>query len=475
MSPAHFRDLIITQNDGSLPQEPPQRGAQSLLEAWLRDVCAKNPLIELTVGQTFKSLVEEEALVRCTMMDMNGATTTIESEFVIACDGANSQVRKTVGISLDGGPLPTVLYLVHFRSKDLTRIHSQGQFWHIFFTNGGVIIAQDERDTWTVHFTIAVAQDPSVLDPLEIIYLVLGGSTGPYEIKVDEIITSGCWRPGISVASRYRSDGGRIFLAGDAAHQTVPTGGYGGSTGFGDAYDISWKLAAVINGFGGEELLQSYESERKPVAEQNTKRSLIHMRHHGTRLKWVRDLSDPSLVTADSHDAAELRKRIINHIEENDSEHKDLGIELDYRFTESSIVSQETDGDATEPAWKLREYVPTTWPGHRAPHVLLSDGITTIFDLYGLEFSVLDFSTQGAALETFDASAKKLGIPLTLVHLPNETHARKIWERDVVLVRPDGYVAWRIPAGCMVVTKADAQAALLRAVGRGGRSLESKM
>lgn len=423
------------------------------------------------VGQKVEAVVEEGNRVRVAVTDLDGSTRcTLDSEYVIACDGANSQVRKTLNIKLNGGALPMKLFLVHFRSTDLTRIQNQGQFWHVFYTNGAIFIAQDEKDIWTVHLPAPIEEDTSSWDPLAVIYRVLGGSAGPYEIRVDEVIVYGIWTPNISVAERFRSDGGRVFLAGDSAHQTIPTGGYGGNMGLADGYDIAWKIAAVINGFGGEGLLRSYEIERKPVAERNVARGGFHMGFHRIRSDWVRNASDSSVVTTDSKEGAELRERIIKHIDENDREHKDLGIEMDYRFPESSIVVPEQDGDTKESEWSPEVYVPSTWPGHRAPHVLLSDGQTSIFDLYGLEFTIVDFNPDGAVLKIFEAAAKQVNVPLTLVHLPEETHAREIWERDAVLVRPDGYVAWRTPADTAIVAEHVAKAALLTATGRAEES-----
>lgn len=134
----------------------------------------------------------------------------------------------------------------------------------------------------------------------------------------------------MSVADKHRSKGGRVFLAGDSAHQTIPIGGYGTSTGLGDGYDIAWKLAAVINVFGGEKPLCSYESERKPIAERNVLKGALHRRFHRTRSDSVQRTFSPSLVTSDSKEGAELREWLIKHIDENDCENKDLGIEMDY-------------------------------------------------------------------------------------------------------------------------------------------------
>lgn len=108
------------------------------------------------------------------------------------------------------------MHLVHFKSRDLSRIHRQGQFWHIFFTHGGVIISQDEVDTWTTHLPVRLDFDQSSIDAREQIYKVLGGQGPPFEIDIDEILVSSVWRPNNAIADRYRSLGGRAFIAGDA-------------------------------------------------------------------------------------------------------------------------------------------------------------------------------------------------------------------------------------------------------------------
>jgi FAD-dependent monooxygenase len=167
---------------------------------------------------------------------------------------------------------------VHFKSRDLTTLHRMGQFWHVyvndsfslnrqisnlisrpnasFMTTRSVIIAQDEKETWTVHRFYPPGEEP-ILDPLETVYYTLNTR----DIKIDEVLVNGTWQPNFNVAKEYRK--GNVFIAGDACHQWIPTGGYGASStlsmllsleystgtnnfspaGFGDAYDLSWKLA----------------------------------------------------------------------------------------------------------------------------------------------------------------------------------------------------------------------------------------
>lgn len=155
----------------------------------------------MVVGQKVEALIEAENRVRVVVTDLNGLNTaTLDSEYVIACDGAKSKVRKALNIKQSGGTLPMKIYLVHFRSTDLSRIQNQGQFWHVFFTNGAVLIAQDEIETWTIHLAVSTEEDTSSWNPLEVIYRVLGDSVGPYNIRVDEVIVNGTWKPYMSVA-----------------------------------------------------------------------------------------------------------------------------------------------------------------------------------------------------------------------------------------------------------------------------------
>lgn len=106
--------------------------------------------------------------------------------------------------------------LVHFKSRDLARLQSQGQFWHVFFLHGGALISQDEKETWTVHQMVPHGTDPDNVDALDFVYRVLGGLVELYPVRIDEVLVKSIWRADIGVADSFRSTGGRVFLAGDA-------------------------------------------------------------------------------------------------------------------------------------------------------------------------------------------------------------------------------------------------------------------
>ncbi|EXJ79164.1 hypothetical protein A1O3_08665 [Capronia epimyces CBS 606.96] len=444
-SPDIWRERIKRQNDGSMPREPYQRCSQVVFEAWLKPICEKNPLIQTLFGYKFEELIEQADSVTCVVTDLErDQKLTFETEYVIACDGAGSRVRRSAGLKITGGPVPMAMYLVHFKSRDLDRLQSQGQFWHIFFTGGGAIISQDEDEIWTVHLPISLDEDVDKIDPYEVVYKLLGSNAGRFPIQIDEILVKSVWRPNLVVADQYRSAKGRVFLAGDSAHQNIPTGGYGMNMGVGDAFDIGWKLAAVLKGYGGPYLLDSYGVERRPVALRNVERSGQHQAVHWEYCNWV-SKAGTDVVLSNTAEGRALKEKIKQYVLERDGENKDHGIELGYRHRGSPVIL--TNPAESEPRWSVRDYIPSTWPGSRAPHVFLEDGETSIFDLFGDEFSIVDFTSTGSLSRQFGAMAKKLNVPLRVIHLPQESHVAKVWERHAVLVRPDGFVAWRCGDG----------------------------
>jgi hypothetical protein len=290
--------------------------------------------------------------------------------------------------------------------------------------------------------TVPIGFDCSTLDPKETIYKELGGSKDKLKIEIDEILLTSNWRPNICLADKYISEKGRVFLSGDSAHQNIPTGGYGMNTAVGDSFDIGWKVAAAVIGHGGEALLRSYEEERRPVAARNIDQSGIHWSMHTKVWDWCAQGD----VSADDDLGQELRAQISEHVLANDAENKALGIELGYRYNQSSVINIEPES-IPEPEWRLFDYVPSTWPGARAPHVFLNNGTTSIFDLFGTgtQYSLIDFSEDGKYSQLIQPVAQHIGMPLKVIQIPDEKHVRQIWERDAVLIRPDDHVCWRAP------------------------------
>jgi FAD binding domain-containing protein/aromatic ring hydroxylase-like protein len=222
-----------------------------------------------------------------------------------------------------------------------------------------------------------------------------------------EILVANPWFTNLLVAESY--GGGRVFLAGDAAHQYIPTGGYGMNTGIGDAVDLGWKLAAALKGWAGPALLASYDRERRPVGLRNR---LGSERHTGVRLKIAELYQTIAGPDALGRAIAAL----------GNAENESWGLEFGYRY----------DGVEGNPA----VYEPTTAPGARLPSVFLRDR-SALYDKLGPWFTLLRFGNADPSPLIDSAPA-----PLTTVVVDDPAIA-SIYEAKLVLVRPDTHVAWR--------------------------------
>ncbi|KAK9782758.1 putative FAD-dependent monooxygenase [Seiridium cardinale] len=442
------RKAIDASNDGSQPAEPWQRISQEIFEPWLRQQCVDNPLVDLRAGWEVKGAQEDAANVKVVVVH-DGHEKLVQSGFAVACDGANSVVRKDMKMELDGGPIPVKALLVHFKSRDLSRLHKQGQFWHIFFPNEasaggsvkGAIIGQDEIDTWTVHCFLPTDFDEAQLSSEQAVYNVLGGMGEPYPIEIDQVLVRSTWTPSVGLARQYISAGGRVLLAGDACHQMLPTGGYGMNTGLADAFDLGWKLAATVQGWGGPKLLPSYDAERRPVGGLGVQWSKAHM--HNLMVLPATVGLDAVTVADDSTAGASMRAAFRDYIAHNDGHNQSIGVEMGYRYQSSICVVSELDRPNEESDFDPRRYVPTTRPGARAPVVRLSDG-SSIFDRFGKGFTLLNFDSKNeTASQAFRSAAQLIPhLPLSIVELPDEGHAQSIWGADLTLIRPDQFVSW---------------------------------
>jgi hypothetical protein len=338
---------------------------------------------------------------------------------------------------MEGAKDITVFALVHFRSSDLANLHALGQFWHLYITGGAILIAQDEVDTWTLHQDLGLVDDPDPIgDPHEFVARALG-----HPIKIDEVLASSVWRPNALLADQYGRD--RILLAGDSAHTMVPTGGFGMNTGLGDAFNLGWKLAGLLHGWGGPELLASYEAERRPIGDRNRNASVENVLVH----LQSRDMIDPNLIGQDSDDGRAHRAAVAEFFTTNDAENLSLGIELDVRYGDSPIVCA-TDSEA--PPWDRRTFVPTVRPGHRAPNVVVADS-ETLFDKFGHGYTLVDAVPGPSDAKRLLDEAELVGMPVR--HLVvDDPQLCQLYGHRLVLVRPDLHIAW---SGTAIADPAD--------------------
>lgn len=416
------RKIIRYVNDGSQPLEPDMRVSQVDLEPVLKSFLDEEPLVDVRFGWAFERFVEEDDRVVVTLKETaTGAEEEVECAYLAGCDGGNSRVREQLGIALEGTPNVAQMYMVHFRSEARDVLQRWGVAWH-YQSAKGTMIAQNDRDIWTIHAPVPPGIDPESIDPRQIVTDFAG-----CEFDFD-VLVANAWTPHLVLAESYGK--GRIYLAGDASHQYVPTGGYGMNTGMGDAVDLGWKLAAMVQGWGGPELLPSYDVERRAVGARSRQGS---ERHVGVRFEiamcYTPDLDDPSADTA----RKEAGDKILAL---GNAENEALGVEIGYRYDPSPIVWGE-QGEAPEN--DLITYQPTTWPGSRLPSVYLADG-QAVFDLLGQGFTLITFGNSDTS--KWEAAAQSAGIPLAVLKL-SEPAVREIYECDHLLIRPDQHVAWR--------------------------------
>ncbi|MBT8100777.1 MAG: FAD-dependent monooxygenase, partial [Gammaproteobacteria bacterium] len=243
---------IASHNDGTRTLEPYQLISQYTLEPLLKSIAERNPLIDVRFGCEFLSFEQAEEGVTAFCRNSVGQKTRISANYLVGCDGAASAVRKQLGIKLAGNGDMLTLYQALFRCDDLyERIPiGKGRHYHVCDDQAGFIIVQDDTRHFTLH---AVVDDAAEMPKLFEKIVAM-------PIKY-ETLFAGQWTQRLLLADRYGS--GRVFIAGDAAHLVIPTGGLGMNTGVGDAIDLAWKLQATLAGWGGNKLLPSYETERR--------------------------------------------------------------------------------------------------------------------------------------------------------------------------------------------------------------------
>lgn len=386
------------------------------------------PQVELRYETSFERFQHSAGGVIAEVLDRkSGRKETIEADYLVGCDGGHSRIRRALGIKYEGIFSQGQNVAVLFRSPLLRHIrHGPAVQYQIINAQiNGAIAAVDGNELWRLNIRNLTQEQIEALDAPEKVRFALG-DTIPFDLLAVRPWTGHC-----VVAEKYQYR--RVFLAGDAAHLNWPAGGFGMNTGVGDAVDIGWKLAAVWQGWGGARLLDSYTAERKPIAMINVNEAAEMRANFDNQTpfspKLVED-SDEGKQWRDHARAAIIRTRA------KEFQYDSAGIELGYRYQNSPICI----ADGT-PAPELDHglYAPSTWPSARAPHVWLNHGRSTL-DLYGKEFVLLNFS--GIKTATITNAAKRVGLPLAVVALEDAT-VRQAYERDLVLVRPDGHVAWR--------------------------------
>jgi 2-polyprenyl-6-methoxyphenol hydroxylase-like FAD-dependent oxidoreductase len=382
------------------------------------------------------------AIVRDTR---SGETREIEAEYLVGTDGGASFVREMLRIPMSGHPALTYTTNVIFRCPQFERLHDKGRAYRFIFIGPEgtwlTIVAVNGGD----RFRMSIVGTPEKVNHSEAdIRAALTRAMGKdFDYEILSVLR---WVRRELVADGYRR--GRAFIAGDAAHLTSPTGALGMNTGMQDAVDLGWKLEAVLKGWGGANLLATYEIERKPVAVRNIKASTENLE----RMLAPRTTHKPPLEVFQPGPAGDAARKKYGEWYTELMRHEWFmnGYHLGYRYDDSPIVIP--DGTPAPPL-DTSTYSQTARPGARAPHVWLPDGHSTL-DLYGRGFVLLRLGAAAATGEGLQRAAAERGVPLRTVDL-DAPGMLEAYESRLVLVRPDGHVAWRGDA-----EPADARAAI---------------
>lgn len=403
---------------------------QYTVEEVMRAHAQSLPGVEIRFNCELLSFKQDADLVEAEVRDVeSGATYCIESDYLVGADGARSSVRDAIGARMQGSYGLSRNYNVVFRAPGLAQAHRHGpaiMYWQVNADVPSLIGPMDRGDKW--YFMPTGVAPGTRFDPADAPALI-AKATG-IELAY-EVLSSDEWVASRLVADNYRS--GRVFLAGDACHLHPPFGGYGMNMGVADGVDLGWKIAAVLQGWGGARLLDSYEMERRPVHNYVMDEAVANHATLGNQL------FQPGMED-DTDAGAALRREIGARIEAAKlREFNTLGVTLGYRYADSPVVV----ADATpEPARDFLNYVPSSRPGAIAPHAWLHDG-SSLFDHFGTGFTLLVTETvDSAQIDLARAAAREAGVPLKVL-TPAGTALADLYRTRYALIRPDQHVAWR--------------------------------
>jgi 2-polyprenyl-6-methoxyphenol hydroxylase-like FAD-dependent oxidoreductase len=429
------RECFPSVRDEPKPPQSPQkreRCPQNFFDPVLARFALRSDNVQILYQTEYLAHAEHDAGVIVRVKDLvSGEEGTIDCKYVVGCDGGASKVREALGIKMSGTPALTYTTNAIIECEGLEQIHDKKPgYRYIFIGPEGTwstVVAINGRNWW--RFSIVgddVMRSLSEDDVARAFRRAVGRDD--FDFKVLSVMP---WIRRQLVADSYGTS--RVLIAGDAAHLTSPTGGFGMNMGIQDSVDLGWKLQALVEGWGGPHLLSSYEIERRPVGVRNVNEATNNLKLMlAPREKLNRLVFEPGeagdLARKEFGDAyTTMMKR----------EWYTIGIHLGFRYEGSTIIVP--DG-TPEPEDTVSTYEQTARPGHRAPHVWLQPGFSTL-DLFGHDFVLVRFDPT-ATVSGFEGAATDSRTPFRVVDIEN-AEARALYGAKLVLVRPDGHVAWR--------------------------------
>jgi 2-polyprenyl-6-methoxyphenol hydroxylase-like FAD-dependent oxidoreductase len=405
--------------------ESPCHCPQIFFDPILADHVRTLTCVDLRYQLGLETFSQDDGCVTVTLRDsLTGETQSVTARYLVGCDGPGGVVRQALGIALDGLGVFANSINIFFRSAEMIKLHDKGR--------GRFHRSIDETGCWSEMIAIdgkglyrlSVYNEPSPdADAAAYLRRLFGGDF-PHEI-----IDVTHWERRDFVAERYGA--GRVFIAGDAAHQCSPTGGYGMHTGIEEAANLAWKLAAVIEGWGGDRLLGSYEVERRPIARRNVTLATQSF----DALTGVPAIGAEEAARAAAGEAGPnvqaLRESVAGFAGSD-------YLKFQYAYEDSPICIP--DGTPPPPEGDL-SFTPSARPGMRAPHAWLEDG-KSIIDLFGNGFTLLALGPAPPDTSALRDAVDRAGVPMREIALKDPALAA-LYEAPLALVRPDGHVAWR--------------------------------
>jgi len=412
--------------------EPPHRINQIFLEPILFAHASAAPGVTIRNRVRFDGLTQNDDGVTAQAHALDsGEGFSLSARYLVGCDGGKSDVRHAIGARLAGDPVVQRVQSSYIRAPQLLPLLGGAPAWGNISLNprrSGTVYAIDGHETWLIHNYLRDDElDFDAVDRDWAIRAILGvGPDFPYAILSEED-----WFGRRLVADRFRER--RVFLCGDAAHIWVPYAGYGMNAGLADAANLSWLLAARLNGWGAAGILDAYERERQPITEQVSRFAMDHAHAMAKQRRSV-----PAAIEEESP-AGEAARAAVGQAayDLNVQQYCCAGLNFGYYYDTSPIIAY--DG-ARHPPYSMGDFTPSTVPGCRAPHLWLDDG-RSLYDALGPEYTLLRLDPTVAVDSLLDAAANRR-LPLRLLDIV-AGEAAAVYNTRLTLTRPDQHVAWR--------------------------------
>jgi 2-polyprenyl-6-methoxyphenol hydroxylase-like FAD-dependent oxidoreductase len=414
---SRFTGVLGLVPDGDRFPEVGQQAPQYVLEELLREVVRELPACRLATGTTVVDAGQDGAGVRVTVADQAGRRAVVTAAYLIGCDGPRSVVRDLIGARYGGEAALRPNFGMVFTAPGLWQHVKHGPAVHYWIINPAAPALMGPIDlsgTWWI-IAFGVDRDTGEREAVRLIDAAAGTPSGAAVRSTDP------WTARMQIVDRMRRD--RIFLAGDAAHLNPPFGGHGLNTGLGDAVDLGWKLAAVLDGWGGPALLDSYQLERRPIQERVIREATANMKVTSPEL-LADNLDDDDAAGERARRAAGERIQLAKQ-----PEFHSLELVLGVRIEDSPVIVREH-----HPGTGARPGPPV--PGALLPHYWLGPG-RSLYDELGDAFTLV-VRHPGTGDGAIRKAARARGVPLKVLELTGRDPGGPAF----TLVRPDQYVAW---------------------------------